>query len=81
LPVCIFFNIKMISVDALSYHFMSFSLSVTWGMSMVSPGTPSFSTIKTGRHDIDEILLLKVALNIHNSHLFSEESSSNDNEK
>jgi hypothetical protein len=28
---------------------------------MVSPGTPAFSTTKTGRHDIDEILL-KVAL-------------------
>jgi hypothetical protein len=28
---------------------------------MVSPGTPAFSTTKTGRHDIDE-LLLKVAL-------------------
>jgi hypothetical protein len=28
---------------------------------MVSPGTPAFSTTKTGRHDIVEILL-KVAL-------------------
>lgn len=75
----------MISVDALSYHFMSFSLSVTWGMSMVSPGTTSFSTsfstIKAGRHDTNELLLLKVALNTNNLHLLSEESSSNDNEK
>jgi len=30
-----------------------------------SPGTPASSTIKTGRHDITEILL-KVALNIKN---------------
>jgi hypothetical protein len=30
-----------------------------------SPGTPASSTTKTGRHDIDEILL-KVALNIKN---------------
>jgi hypothetical protein len=38
-----------------------------------SPGTPSSSTTKTGRHDIDEILL-KVALNnkirIHEGTLF-----------
>lgn len=71
----------MISVDALSYHFMSFSLSVTWGMSMVSPDTTSFSTIKADRHDTNELLLLKVALNTNNLHLLSEESSSNDNEK
>jgi hypothetical protein len=31
-----------------------------------SPGTPAFSTIKTGRHDIAEILL-KVALNTKKS--------------
>ena len=31
----------------------------------LSPGTPAFSTIKTGRHDITEILL-KVALNTKN---------------
>ena len=31
-----------------------------------SPGTPAFSTIKTGRHDIAEILL-KVALNTKRS--------------
>ena len=31
-----------------------------------SPGTPASSTIKTGRHDIAEILL-KVALNTKNS--------------
>jgi hypothetical protein len=30
-----------------------------------SPGTPTLSTTKTGRHDIDE-LLLKVALNTKN---------------
>ena len=30
-----------------------------------SPGTPAFSTTKTGRHDINEILL-KVALNTKN---------------
>jgi hypothetical protein len=30
-----------------------------------SPGTPASSTTKTGRHDIDEILL-KVALNTNN---------------
>jgi hypothetical protein len=30
-----------------------------------SPGTPAFSTSKTGRHDIAEILL-KVALNTKN---------------
>jgi hypothetical protein len=30
-----------------------------------SPGTPAFSTTKTGRHDIAEILL-KVALNTKN---------------
>jgi hypothetical protein len=30
-----------------------------------SPGTPASSTTKTGRHDIDEVLL-KVALSIEN---------------
>jgi len=35
-----------------------------------SPGTPAFSTIKTGRHDIAEILL-KVALNpINNQSIY-----------
>jgi hypothetical protein len=32
---------------------------------LFSPGTPSFSTTKTGRHDMAEILL-KVALNAIN---------------
>jgi hypothetical protein len=32
-----------------------------------SPGTPAFSTTKTGRHDIAEILL-KVELNTKNQH-------------
>jgi hypothetical protein len=41
-----------------------------WNMLLVhgrwfSPGTPASSTTKTGRHDIDEILL-KVALNTIN---------------
>jgi hypothetical protein len=35
---------------------------------MVSPGTPAFSTTKTGRHDIDEILL-KVALKKQKNHM------------
>ena len=34
-----------------------------------SPGTPAFSTTKTGRHDIAEILL-KVALNTKNQILW-----------
>jgi hypothetical protein len=37
-------------------------LSVTWGRSVISPGTPDSSTNKTDHHDIAEILL-KVEFN------------------
>jgi hypothetical protein len=39
-----------------------------WVQSLIrfSPGTPASSTTKTGRHDIAEILLLKVALSTKN---------------
>jgi hypothetical protein len=40
---------------------MLYSLSVTCGRLVVSPGTPVLSTNKTDRHNITEILL-KVAL-------------------
>jgi hypothetical protein len=39
--------------------------SCFFGLWWFSPGTPASSTIKTGRHDIAEILL-KVALNTKN---------------
>jgi hypothetical protein len=56
----------MLGLFAIYYYMMFFSYHVVTynGIKMTdrwfSPGTPASSTTKTGRHDIDEILL-KVA--------------------
>jgi hypothetical protein len=55
----------LVAVLFFHYNIASIPLTFLAHGRWFSPGTPASSTTKTGRHDIDEILL-KVALNTKN---------------